>query len=270
MNKYAEYQALAIEACKLGGEILKKYYNKTVEFEIKPDSGIVTRADKESEETITNFFNLHTPDFSVLAEEEGLTKKGINKWIIDPLDGTTNFFHGFPHFNISIGLELDGEIVVGVVYNPVTEEIYHTCKGFGAFRNNRKISVSKIDSINSALLGTGFAYMQGEYLNYSLNAFKSFSCKTQGLRRPGAAALDLCYVAAGIYDGFYELTLNPWDIAAGYLLIQEAGGTVTNIKGNDFSIYSGEVVASNSILHQELINTLNDPELGTYPGQQAH
>lgn len=255
--KNSDYKNIAIEAALLGGAVLKKYFNKVKDFDVKTDAGIVTMADKESEQVISDFFAKKTPSFSVLGEETGLSNNGESRWIVDPLDGTTNFFHGFPHFNVSIGLEIEKQIVVGVVYNPITEEIFHTEKGNGAYKNKKQIYVSGRKDLQQAMLGTGFAYQRDMTLDDSLELFRKFTPLTHGIRRPGAAALDLCYVACGIYDGFYEKTLNAWDVAAGSLLITEAGGKLSNYKGKEFSIYSGEIVASNELIHKQIIDVIN-------------
>lgn len=255
-QKYKYYEDIAIKASLIGGNILKKYFRNISTFEIKDGAGLVTMADKESENAISSFLNKKTPKFSILGEEAGLSQRGENKWIIDPLDGTSNFFHGFPYFNVSIGLEIEGEIVVGVVHNPLTKETYHCSKERGAYKNNKKIHVSSTKELSNSLLGTGFAYMRGSNLDESIDLFKNFTYLCHGIRRPGAAALDLCYVACGIYDGFYEKTLSPWDVAAGSLLIKEAGGSLSTFDGSDFSVYSKSIVASNSILHDAMMNVI--------------
>jgi len=253
---YKNYENIAIKAALVGGKILKKYFRNLTEFEIKDGAGLVTMADKESESAISLFLNKKTPEFSILGEESGLSQRGENKWIIDPLDGTTNFFHSFPYFNVSIGLEVDEEIVVGVVHNPITNETYHCSKGQGAYKNKKKIHVSSTKELSTSLLGTGFAYMRGAPLDESINLFRDFTHLCHGIRRPGAAALDLCYVACGIYDAFYEKTLSPWDVAAGSLLIREAGGKLSSFDGSDFSVYSKSIVASNSLLHDEIMKVI--------------
>ena len=258
---YNNYEKLAVEAAHIGGNILKRYFNKTMDFDTKSGAGIVTLADKESEQVISDFFNKKTPEFSILGEETGLNEKGKNRWIVDPLDGTTNFFHGFPHFNISIALEFDEKIVAGVIYNPVTDEIYRCSKGSGSYKNNKQIFVSKTKDLSMSMLGTGFAYQRGKVLDESLELFRKFTYAAQGIRRPGAAALDLCYLACGIYDGFYEKTLNPWDVAAGSLLISEAGGKVTDYSGKEFSVYSKNILGSNGLIHDQLIKIIRE----TYP-----
>jgi myo-inositol-1(or 4)-monophosphatase len=253
---YKHYEDIAIKASLIGGKVLKRYFRNLSSFEIKDGAGLVTMADKNSEAAISSFLNKKTPEFSILGEESGLSQRGENKWIIDPLDGTTNFFHGFPHFNVSIGLEIDGEIVVGVVHNPSTNETYHCSKGRGAYKNKKQIHVSTTKELSSSLLGTGFAYMRGSTLDESINLFRDFTYLCHGIRRPGAAALDLCYVACGIYDGFYEKTLSPWDVAAGSLLIKEAGGSLSTFDGDEFSVYSKSIVASNGLLHDAMMKLI--------------
>lgn len=250
------YEDLAIDAAQLAGKILIKYFNSIKDFKVKKDAGIVTKADIESEKALSKFFNKETPGFGILAEEDGAKGNDKTKWIIDPLDGTTNFFHGFPHFNISIALEHNGTICVGVVYNPISGDVYHCTKGKGAYKNKKPIRVSKNKQLSTSMLGTGFAYMRKKPLEEALELFERFTYKTHGIRRPGAAALDLCYVAEGIYDGFYEKTLSPWDVAAGALLIQEAGGTVSKYNGKKFSIYEKEILASNGHIHKQMIKTI--------------
>ena len=254
---HSNYEKMAIEAAHFGGTVLRKYFNNLSDFKIKAPASIVTTADTESENVISDFLIKKTPDFSVLAEESGLSERGKNRWIIDPLDGTTNFFHGFPNFSISIALELEGEIVKCIVYNPITEEMYHCSKGSGAFKNTKPIHVSKTKDLVSSMLGTGFSYQRGKPLDRSLELFRKFTELTHGLRRPGSAALDFCYVACGIYEGFYEKDLNPWDVAAGYLLVEEAGGRVTNFKDEKFSVYEDNFIASNSLIHNAMVKVIN-------------
>jgi myo-inositol-1(or 4)-monophosphatase len=256
-QKYKIYEDIAIKASLIGGDILKKYFKNISSFEIKDGAGLVTKADKESEDAICSFLNKKTPEFSILGEESGLSQRGENKWIIDPLDGTTNFFHGFPYFNVSIGLEIEGEIVVGVVNNPISKEVYHCSKNTGAYKNKKQIHVSKTKELAKSLLGTGFAYMRGSELDESIKLFKEFTYLCHGIRRPGAAALDLCQLASGTYDGFYEKTLSPWDVAASSLLIKEAGGKLSLFDGSEFSVYSESIVASNVLLHDEIIKIIN-------------
>jgi myo-inositol-1(or 4)-monophosphatase len=257
LKELQKYKELAISASLEAGKLLMTHFNSINDFKTKKNAGIVTKADTESETLITDILRKGTPEFGVLAEEDGTKGNQDIKWIIDPLDGTTNFFHGFPHFNVSIALEYKKELIVGVVHNPVNGDVYHCTKGSGSYKNKELIRVSNTDQLKLSLLGTGFAYMRGNELNSALELFKKFTDLTHGIRRPGAAALDLCYVAEGIYDGFYESTLNPWDLAAGVLLVQEAGGTVTNYKGDKISIYGNDVVASNGAIHDQITGVIN-------------
>ena len=258
MKQLDRYKDLAIKAAHIGGKVLLKHFENTSVYDIKKGAGIVTKADTESEKTISAFLRKNAPDFGIFAEEEGYKYKGDSRWIIDPLDGTTNFFHRVPHFNISIALEMDKKIVVGVIYNPVTDEMYHCSKGGGAYRNKERIHVSRTKKLSTAMLATGFAYMSEKKMGKALDLFLKFSLNCHGIRRFGAAALDSCYVAAGIYDGFYERTLSPWDVAAGSLLVTEAGGKMSNYSGGKFSIYDKEIVASNGLIHNEIIKMIQE------------
>lgn len=257
MKQFEQYKKIAIEAAELGGKTLLKHFKKISKYDVKKGAGFVTKADTESEQVITDFLRKKTKDFGVFGEEKGYAHKGKNKWIIDPLDGTTNFFHHIPHFNIAIALELEDNVVAGVVYNPVNKELFYGSKGGGAFRNKEKLHVSKTKKLSQSILGSGFAYMREEELRTALDIFLRFSIKSHGIRRFGAAALDICYVAAGIYDGFYEKTLNPWDVAAGSLFVTEAGGKLSSYNGKKFSIYDKEIVASNGLIHKEIIKTIS-------------
>lgn len=254
INTYLNH---AITSSNLAKDILLKYYRKTKNFNIKDKAGIVTIADIESEELLKTYFNKHTPEFSILAEESGLNGLETNKWIIDPLDGTTNFYHGFAFFCISIALELEGEIVLAVVNNPITNDIYHAIKGKGAYKNDEKLNVSKCEKLENAFIGTGFAYMKGEKLKDALSVFEKISNICHGVRRPGSAVLDLCMVAEGVYDAFYEETLNPWDVAAGVLLVKEAGGKITTYENKEFNVYDKTLLASNNLVHDEIIAIIN-------------
>ncbi len=257
MKQFEQYQKIAVQAAELGGKTLLKHFKKISKYDVKRGAGIVTKADTESEQIVGDFLRKKTKDFGIFGEEKGYTHKGKNKWIIDPLDGTTNFFHHIPHFNIAIALELENEIVAGAVYNPVNKELFYGSKNGGAFKNKERLHVSKTKRLSQSILGSGFAYMREKELKEALDIFFRFSMKSHGIRRFGAAALDVCYVAAGIYDGFYERTLSPWDIAAGSLFVKEAGGKLSNYKGKDFSIYDKEIVASNGLIHKEIIKTIS-------------
>ena len=247
---------IAIEAAQKAGNFLQQNLGKVKNIQQKEgqEKNLVTEIDKHSEEIIIEIVRKHFPSHDILAEESGGTKGRPSdyRWIIDPLDGTTNFTHGFPVFCVSIGIEYKGEIILGVIYDPNFRELFTAEKGKGAFLNGKRITVSKIDSLSKSLLVTGFPYNVVENPNNAIEHFVHFLMKAQAVRRMGSAAIDLAYVAAGRYEGFWEVALNPWDMAAGALLVQEAGGTLTGFNGNPFSIYKKEVLASNGFVHDEM------------------
>jgi myo-inositol-1(or 4)-monophosphatase len=223
---------------------------------------LVTEVDLAAEEMIVSRIHKSFPTHSILAEEKHSDHSdGTVKWVIDPLDGTTNYAHGYPFFSVSIGLEIAGEVEWGAVFDPVRNELYSAHKGDGASCNGRSLRVSTVQSLDSSLLATGFPYdIRTSPLN-NLGNFCAFATRTQGIRRSGSAAIDLCHVAAGRLDGFWELKLNPWDCAAGYLIIREAGGVVTSFRGQPGSIYEREVIASNGLIHQEMMDVLEKANL---------
>lgn len=218
---------------------------------------LVTNVDQEVEELILKEINSNFPNHSVIAEESGMHKKDFAYvWFIDPIDGTTNFAHGYPCFCISIAFQKKGTIEFGLIKNPVTGELYSAIKDKGAKLNERKITVSKIRKLKDSLLVTGFPYDRKTSKANNLKNFCNLTMRTQGVRRDGAAAMDLCYVACGKLDGFWEIKLNPWDVAAGVLLVKEAGGRVTDFKGNDYDIFNDKIVATNGLIHWELLKHL--------------
>ena len=198
----------------------------------------------------------HFPDHSILAEEETnwVGTEGRHRWIIDPLDGTTNFAHSYPQFSVSIALECDGEVILGLVYDPLRGECFKAVKGEGATLNGNSIRTSAVKELDKALLATGFPYDQREKADFYLSFFKAFMTRSQGIRRNGSAALDLCYVACGRIDGFWELKLRPWDTSAGALIVEEAGGRLSELSGKKFSIWGEETLASNGAIHNEMVS----------------
>jgi myo-inositol-1(or 4)-monophosphatase len=217
----------------------------------------VTDVDHACEKAIVKLLQGTYPDHDILAEEgSGRRKDSEYKWIIDPLDGTTNYTHGYPLFCTSIALEHKGKIVVGAVYEPNRDEMFLAEISSGATLNGKKLQVSAIPQLEKALLVTGFAYNIRETKKNNLDNFAKFLFSSQAIRRDGVAAIDLCYVAAGYYDGFWELNLFPWDVAAGFLLVTEAGGQVTSFAGEPFDIYMKEIVASNGCIHQQMVEVL--------------
>lgn len=249
---------LAESAARLAGEtLLKARRNLNVEFKGEGGHNLVSNADREAESVIKTLILEKFPQHQILAEESGLHKNDSPcKWVIDPLDGTTNFIHGFPFFCVSIGLEINGAVELGVVFDPVRREMFSAERGKGAFLNGNPIRVSEERDLQKSLLVTGFSYDIRENPEKNFDHFYSFSLQGQAVRRTGSAALDLCYTAAGIFDGYWELTLSPWDMAAGSLIVQEAGGVVSDLDGNRFSIYQKNVIASNGLIHDQMIGTL--------------
>lgn len=249
---------LAIQMAKEAGAYQLSQLGKAHHVHYKGEIDLVTEVDKACEEMITQKIHQHFPDHDILSEEGGGERKHSDyKWIIDPLDGTTNFAHGYPLFCVSIALEYQGDIILGVVYEPNHDELFYAQKGGGSFCNDKKIVVSQTPGLKKSLLATGFAYNINKTKNNNLNHFNQIILKSQAVRRDGVAAVDLCYVACGRYDGFWELNLFPWDVAAGTLIVREARGVVTNFKNQEFSIYEKEIVASNSLVHQAMIDVLN-------------
>lgn len=248
---------IAIEAAKRAGQLLRQNLGKANRIEFKGEVDLVTEMDRQAEGLIIETLNEVYPGHGILTEERDEMRSTSNyRWIIDPLDGTTNYTHGFPIFSVSIALEKDGDVVLGVVYDPMLDELFTAEKGKGAFLNEKRIRVSGVSQLNMSLLATGFPYDVRTSPDNNLNHFANFAVRTQAIRRVGSAALDLCWVACGRFDGFWELKLKPWDVAAGGLVVKEAGGMVTDFKGKPFSIYSDETLATNGLIHKEMMDVL--------------
>ena len=249
---------IALEAAQKAGVIIKDNFHKKKLVDYKGRINLVTNVDREAERAVIESIKNSYPAHNILTEETEYNQNPDQKycWVIDPLDGTTNYVHGFPFVCVSIALQKDGESIVGVVYNPILEELFYAEKGQGSFRNNEPISVSDNADFSKSLLATGFPY---DMLNEERNNIKNFSSvikKCRGIRRPGAAALDLCYVACGIFDGYWELELFSWDTAAGILILEEEGGKVSTFDGSEFSIFDKEIAASNGKIHEEMLKVL--------------
>ncbi len=256
---------VAIEAATAAGKYLKQNVGKiqSIERKMGQEKNLVTEIDKGSEEKIISYLRGHFPTHDILAEESGASKGRSSdyRWIIDPLDGTTNFTHGFPVFSVSIGLEYKGEIILGVIYDPNFDELFSAEKGSGAFLNGRKMRVSAVDTLIQSLLVTGFPYNIAENPNHAIERFIKFLVHAQAVRRMGSAAIDLAYVAAGRFEGFWEVALHPWDMAAGVLLVTEAGGKVSTFAGGDgFSVYQPEMLATNGHVHEAMAELLRRSE----------
>jgi myo-inositol-1(or 4)-monophosphatase len=257
----AEFKRTAIEATRLAVRVLAEQARAGFQIQHKDKDvlNLVTDADRRAEQAIVDLLRATYPSHRILAEERGASGVGSDyRWVIDPLDGTTNFAHGFPVYCVSIALEYRGEIILGVVRDGTRDELFVAEAGHGAFLNDAPLRVSKVARLSQALLVTGFAYDILENPQNNLDHFSRFSLCAQGVRRTGSAALDLCYVAAGRFDGFWELKLNPWDMAAGSLMVTEAGGRMSNFKGDGFSIYGGEMVGSNGLIHAAMLDVLHD------------
>jgi myo-inositol-1(or 4)-monophosphatase len=251
------YLEVADRAAREAGKILRNYLGKVNEVEYKAKNSLVTEVDKLAEELIIKIIKSNFPSHDIFAEESGRNKKTSNYlWIIDPLDGTTNYAHTYPVFSISIALEVDDTVRMGIVYDPMRDELFSAELGKGANINGNAIKVSKTKTVEESLLCTGFTHENEWMVEENLRHFQNFIRKARAVRRDGSAALDLCYVACQRYDGFWELGLHPWDTAAGYLILKEAGGRVTDFSGNEFKIHFEEILASNGIIHEEMMQIL--------------
>jgi len=250
---------LAIDAARDAGRFLKENVGRVRSIETKKGEvrNLVTEIDKGSEARIIRAIRSRYPDHAILAEESGASDaQGEYRWIVDPLDGTTNFLHGLPVFCVTIGIEHRGEIVAGVVYDPNFDELFTAEKGSGAYLNGKRIAVSENAELINSLLVTGFPYDIAVNPDHAVEHFVEFLKEARGLRRLGSAALDLCYVASGRLDGFWEVNLHPWDMAAGILLVSEAGGRVSDFHGERMSVYGRRILASNGMIHEEMMRVL--------------
>jgi myo-inositol-1(or 4)-monophosphatase len=254
------FKEVAIEAANQAGEIHKKYFEKDTQTKEKSSSfDLITIADTEAEKRIVELIKKNFPNHNILAEEGQYQKTDSEYcWVIDPLDGTNNFSFGIPLFCVSIALVCNNQIILGVIYDPMRNELFFAEYNKGAYLNNKKIKVSGADSLKKSLLITGFYYDRGKDMESTLAAIKIFfQREVVGIRRLGAAALDLCYIAAGRATGFWEFKLSPWDFAAGKLLIEEAGGKVTGKTGQEVKLESSYIVASNGKIHEKIIEVIN-------------
>ena len=254
------YLDTAVQAALSAGKLLKDALGKEFGIEFKGEIDIVTELDRAAECEIISIIESSYPTHGILTEESSERKaKSGYRWIIDPLDGTTNFSHAFPVFCVSIALEIDGIIALGVVYDPTRDELFTATLGGKAYLNGELIEVSKVEELNTSLLATGFPYDIRTSKENNLDHFASFAVRVQAIRRAGSAALDLCYVACGRYDGFWELKLKPWDIAAGILIVTEAGGRVSDFTGAAVEgIENKRLLASNGHLHEAMSEVLVD------------
>jgi len=253
---------IAIRAARKAGDLTTRYVDRidTLKIGTKQHNDFVSEVDRMAEQEIIGVIKQAYPGHAILAEESGShNRQADNKqplWIIDPLDGTTNFLHGFPQFAISIAMQAEGELQVGVIYDPMRQELYTALRGVGARLNDHRIRINPNTKLEGSLIGTGFPYYQYDELDRYMAILKTVITKTAGVRRPGSAALDLAYVAAGRLDGFWEFNLKPWDIAAGALLVQEAGGLVSDFNDAQDYLQSGNIVCGAPKVHQALLDII--------------
>ncbi len=268
--EHEQIEMVAIDAARAAGECIRNAWAEARQVEYKGPVDLVTETDREAETLIVSQIRTAFPSHTLVAEEASATAvlraplPGEPAWYVDPLDGTVNFVHGIPHFAVSIAFGYGTRIEVGVVYDPMREELFFARRGAGAFLNEEKISVSRTNSIHRALFATGFPYDRQQHADYYIAFLGDFVASAQDVRRFGSAALDLCWVAAGRYDGFWEWRLHPWDMAAGSLIVGEAGGMVSTFRGLPLDLYGDQIVATNLALHAQtcirLINRLEASE----------
>jgi myo-inositol-1(or 4)-monophosphatase len=254
----------AVKIAHEAGKLLHEFYQMRVGFELKGDFDLVTEADRASERLVVERILAHYPDHSIVAEEGG-GREGSSeyRWYVDPLDGTTNFAHGYPAFNVTLALARGDEMIVGVVYDPLRDEMFAAEKGSGAYLNDRKIRVSTAPRLADSLVSTGFPSRKRSQ-NINIHFYYQLAMSTHGVRRGGSAALDLSYVACGRLDGFWEFGLNPWDLAAGTLLVTEAGGKCSDMRGGPHCLTSKHLLVDNGLIHDEILDSFGELFAGKF------
>jgi myo-inositol-1(or 4)-monophosphatase len=262
------YLETAAEIAREAGALLATYFERRVGFELKGEFDLVTEADRASERLVVERLRTHFPTHGIVAEEGGGHDAPSEYcWFVDPLDGTTNFAHGFPVFNVTLGLERAGEPVVGVVYDPIRQELFTAERGAGAYLNNRRIKVSAAKNLSDSLASTGFPSRKRHH-NVNIHFYYQLAMASHGVRRTGSAAIDLAYVASGRLDFFWEFGLKPWDMAAGALLVREAGGRVSDMRGAGHSITASDhLLADNGLLHEQVLAIFEKIFAGDFPVQ---
>ena len=266
--------SIAVKAARRAGTVINRGARDLDLLTVtsKGPKDFVSEIDREAERQIVETLLTAYPDHAILAEEgtaKGDNAEAENVWIIDPLDGTTNFLHGFPQYCVSIALAHKGQVTQAVIYDPCRNDLFTATRGRGAFLNDRRMRVSRRAHLRDCLIGTGFPFKDGSYLDTYLKMMKTMIESTAGLRRPGAAALDLAYVAAGFYDGFWEVGLNPWDVAAGSLLVQESGGLIGDLSGEGDFLHGGQVIAANPKVFAQMVTALAPFRMELTPGERA-
>jgi myo-inositol-1(or 4)-monophosphatase len=264
----------AVKAARRAGSVINRGARDLDRLTVtaKGPKDFVSEVDRAAEAAIVDIIHASYPDHAILAEEgtaQGDNAGAEHVWIIDPLDGTTNFLHGFPQYCVSIAVKHQGQITQGVIYDPVRNDLFTATRGRGAFLNDHRLRVSRRQHLKECLVGTGFPFRDGSDVETYINMMRTMMTATAGLRRPGAAALDLAYVAAGYYDGFWEVGLNPWDVAAGSLLILEAGGLVGDLAGDGDYLNNGEVIAANPRIFAQMVQLLEPYRKALTVGRKA-
>ena len=250
---------IAIRAARNAGSLIIKHFDRADNLDVRAKgyNDLVSKVDREAEANIIDIIKRSYPDHGILAEESGIDGNNEYQWIIDPLDGTTNYLHGLPHFAVSIALMHKGQPEQAVVYDPIRDELFKATQGQGSYLNNRRIRVSKQKGLKGALLGTGFPFKNHDRLDQYISIFREYFPKSSGVRRAGSAALDLAYIASGRLDGFWEMGLQPWDMAAGILLIKEAGGIICDLNGENNYYESGDIMTGNPYVVDDMLEAIN-------------
>ncbi len=254
---------IAVKAARQAANVIMRHLDRldTLKVQVKARNDFVSEVDLVAETEIINIISAAYPDHAILAEESGTQSGNTYQWIIDPLDGTTNYLHGYPHFSVSVALSREGILEHGVVFDPIRNEMFTASRGKGAHSNDRRMRVSNVHRLENCLLGTGFPFRAVTHLDPWLRMFRAMLLRTSGIRRAGSAALDLAHVACGRFDGFWELGLQPWDLAAGCLLIQEAGGLVTDLENEQSYLDTGNVIAANPNIHPLMFDIISKQKL---------
>jgi len=260
----ADYLECAVQIAHDAGSLLRYYFDRHVHFELKGDFDLVTEADRASEKLVVERLKARFQDHSIMAEEgSGHESSSAYRWYVDPLDGTTNFAHGYPTWNVTLALEKGGELIVGVIFDPNRNELFTCEKGGGAFLNGARIHISRARNLNESLFSTGFPSRR-RHLSVNIHFYHQLAMATHGVRRGGAAAIDLAYVACGRLDGFWEFGLSPWDLAAGKLLVEEAGGIATDMAGGPHRMNSPHILVNNGSIHNEVVTLFSEIFRGEY------
>jgi myo-inositol-1(or 4)-monophosphatase len=260
----SSYLETAVEIAREAGALLATFFERRIPFEIKGEYDLVTEADRASERLIIERLRKHFPSHGIVAEEGGGHESASGyRWYVDPLDGTTNFAHSFPVFNVTLALESDGELIAGVIFDPIKGELFTAERGGGSYLNGGRIHVSKTSALENALVATGFPSRK-RHLNINIHFYHQLGMLTHGVRRCGSAAIDIAYVACGRLEAFWEFGLNPWDMAAGVLLVQEAGGKCSGMRGGPLSLRGPDVLVDNGLLHDEILSLFGEIFAGHY------